>query len=294
MTPERHSIHRQDRLTRPQAEAIAALTRDAYARPEPVPGLPPPDGAFDSAESVLGAAESGTQIWTAVDHAGIAVGAARAEPHPSAWRVHRVVVAEHARGRGIAGALLHAIASAARQAGTDAIELNAVIERALPQYYARLGFVLRSRWAADDKPLTEAIMVRPAGAQGPSSDWPWAGDENLPSPGLLITWWRAGGWLHAVADPDAGDPLAAIAAHRGRIGPDALFAGADHWPGAPGGAAARIRARLEGGRFSTRLPPAAYAMPRTVDDRLWALWRFPSGIRIGDGPRPRRAAACPT
>src|SRR5262245_36677713 len=59
------------------AGKVAALTRAAYAGSDPLPGLPPPDGAGDSPGMVERELRSGTAAWLALDPDGAAIGVMR-------------------------------------------------------------------------------------------------------------------------------------------------------------------------------------------------------------------------
>src|SRR6185312_7095106 len=152
------------------AERVAALTRVAYRGSDPLPGLPTPDGAFETAAAVRAALADGELLWLARDDAGDLRGALRVAARPAAtWHVQRVVVDPRARGAGVARELLATVERAAHLRGVQRLRLHAVVERCLPPLYARLGFEVVDHWPADDKGLTELTMQRRPGA--PAGGW---------------------------------------------------------------------------------------------------------------------------
>jgi GNAT superfamily N-acetyltransferase len=278
------------------AERVAGITRDAYDGSDPFPGLPRPDGAADSAAAVERELAEGVRVWMARDRGGRELAALRVvRREPAAWEVRRVAVRPPWRGRGLARALLEQVEAAAARHGVGEVTLDAVIERALPQVYAQLGYRARSRWPSGDKPLTEVTMTRQPSLPRRPLDFPWEGDDALPSGGLLVSWWlEPGGALEAVVDLVERDPLAAVRAHGARMSGGALV-GADMWPGAGPPERDAVTASLARAGQSSRgavrfgsgpVPPAAYLMPRRLHPCLLALWRFPRGL-----PRQQRRHA---
>jgi hypothetical protein len=173
-----------------------------------------------------------------------------------------------------------------------------VIERCLPQVYARLGYRAGSRWPSGDKPLTEVTMTRQPRLPRRALAFPWEGDDALPAGGLLVSWWLTrGGALEAVVDLVGRDPLRAVRARGLERGGPAALAGADMWAGAGRRELDAVAGRLaETGRSRAGAVvgygggparPAAYLMPRQLDPRLLALWRFPRGL----GRQPRQVAS---
>jgi GNAT superfamily N-acetyltransferase len=270
------------------AERVASITRDAYHGSDPFPGLPPPDGAADSAAAVERELAAGMRVLTARDRGGRDLAALRVVRRDrDTWEVRRVAVRPPWRGRGLARALIERVEAAAARAGVGEVRLDAVIERAMPQVYAQLGYRARSRWPSDDKPLTEVTMTRRPSLPRRPLDYPWEGDDALPPGGLLVSWWRTAGALEAVVALVERDPLEAVRSHGRRVTGPAALAGADLWGGAGPAERDAVAAGLDpagrskGGvvRFGDGpIPPAAYLMPRRLSPRLLALWRFPRGL----------------
>lgn len=292
------TVDRLDTLTHEQAASVAALTRDAYRHSDPVPGLPAPDGASDTWERVLGSLRSGGWVWRARDGGGRTWGVLRMRPRGSVWWVSRLAVHPDARGRGVGHRLLGAAALHAEAAGASALCLNAVVERELPQFYTRLGFLVRLRWPAPDNPLTEVTMVRTATDRYRPADWPWRGDGAFATTAAVLTWWRQGGRMRAVVAATTAGPMLVLTAANRPGGRQEFLTGADQLPGGTADTVAELSTRLreEGGRqrddgsieFDSGLP-LAYLMPRRVSPRLQALWRCAAGLAVpGRGRREAR------
>ncbi len=244
-----------------RAEELAALTRAAYAGADPLPGLPVPDGARETAEKVRAALAAGAVVWVALAAEGVPVGAARVRD----WEISRVSVVPAARGTGVARALLAAVEHAAVTAGVPEVRLNAVIERCLPPRYARLGYRVVSHWPSPDKPLTEVTMTRRAGGPCVARLLPWDGAALLPHRAVR-SWLLRGQELICVTAPGA-DPVRAVRKAAIQF-PDARLAGVD--------VCARAEVACE------RLPAArpdvlAHLMPRAAAPGTFALWRFAPG-----------------
>ena len=299
---------------RAEAAELAALTRDAYAGSDPLPGLPVPDGARETAESMLGFLARGGVLWVARDGRGVAVAVLRttvlstAAPVPSggggapngtfvsqevtkvplvasaegaggsggAWFVSRVAVAPGLRGAGVGARLLVAVEARAAAAGVRAVCLDAVIERCVPPYYARLGYrVTEHHLPDDDKPLTEVLMARdPAMPRRPA--------EPYPRTGAVVCWFVTDRGLVAGTDRGQGGLVAAVRRCADRLAdPTARVAGVDSWRG-PVAALDRVLGgpvvRYAGGRADV----PAHLMPRTHHRDLWAALRFAPGRE----PRP--------
>jgi GNAT superfamily N-acetyltransferase len=272
-------------LSTVDAAAIAALTRAAYRDSDPLPGLPVPDGARETAAAVRAGLDRGATVWLAEDTGGRPVGTLRVTVGPDgAWEVGRVSVAPALRGRGVARQLLAAVDTAAARDGVPVLRLDAVVERCLPSLYARLGFRPVRHWPSDDKALTEVTMERVPGTPAPEPRL-WAGTapvgtgrHGLPSGPLLL-------WL---VTPDA--LLAVFGAENATDHPDALLAGIDRWHGAGPAERGALQRRFAArgrplGNGATAFPPdrgalRAHVMPRTVDPRLHALCRLPPGAEI--------------
>ncbi|ARZ72268.1 GNAT family N-acetyltransferase [Streptomyces sp. HU2014] len=267
-------------------DRIAALTRAAYRGSDPLPGLPVPDGAAETADRVRADVARGATVWLAHDHAGEPAGTLRVHARPDgAWEIGRVSVGPAARGGGVARALLRAVESAAAAHGVPVLRLDAVVERCLPPLYARLGFTPVHHWPSDDKPLTEVTMERRPGTPVDPRTPPWA----APDPdALCVRWLTTPAALVAVV----GDDTAAV--------PGARLAGLDVWHGATSPQRAGLTERLAalGRRVgdtviafpSARAATRAHLMPRTVEPRLHAWCRF----RPGAEPPLRALSAVPT
>ncbi|MQY12853.1 hypothetical protein SRB5_29920 [Streptomyces sp. RB5] len=248
------------------ADTLAALTRAAYRGSDPLPGLPVPDGAFETAADVRAALASGATVWLAFLTPGRPVGALRVLPRPDgAWRIARVSVLPAARGAGIARRLIAAVEVAALRAGVPVLRLDAVVERCLPSLYARLGFAPVRHWASGDKPLTEVTMERLPGAAPLPRPRAWQSPGRLPRLHWLLT---------------ADGLLASTTPHRA-----GKLAGIDVWHGAGdlrtllvsrGGRPTRAGVLFPGRRADT----AVHLMPRTADPRLQAWCRLPPGTEL--------------
>jgi hypothetical protein len=91
------------------AGRLAALTRAAYTGSDPLPGLPPPDGARDTAARLEQELRSGNAMWLALDPDGDAIGVVRvAARQHGTWEVSRVAVLPRARRRPLPAGLSHA------------------------------------------------------------------------------------------------------------------------------------------------------------------------------------------
>ncbi|MFL6138094.1 MAG: GNAT family N-acetyltransferase [Frankiaceae bacterium] len=265
------------------AERVAALTRAAYRGSDPLPGLPEPDGAFESDAAVRDALAGGELLWLAPDDEGALRGALRVAVRPgSTWHVQRVVVDPLVRGAGVARELLAAVERAASSHGALRIRLHAVVERCLPPLYARLGYEVVDHWPAEDKRLTEVTMERRPGAPAPGR---WLPSWRARPSGTVVCWLLSGAELVRVVRASDGDPLAALHDAGARLhrqgSPDVRLAGVDAWTGAGEPPDATPEQRLPGGRASV----AQHLAPRSAHDEMWAAWRF----RPGTEPRPEDA-----
>jgi len=279
-------------------ERAAALTRAAYTGSDPLPGLPAPDGAHETAAAVRGFLDAGGSLLTArTRHGGLAGAARAARADDGAWVVSRVAVAPGWRGRGVSRLLLAAIEEAAAEraaiegtlGGGAMVRLDAVVERCLPPLYARLGYRPVRHWAADDKPLTELTLERdaatPRRAVALHRFWDDADGAGMTSTGTntgtvtgAVCWFTGPDGLSAVARTAATGLADAVRDCRAAL-PDpvrARLAGVDVWRGEPGGlaglqAAAAVRYR------ASRHDVPHHVMPRTRHPDLWAALRFPPG-----------------
>jgi GNAT superfamily N-acetyltransferase len=278
------------------AERVAVLTRAAYAGSDPWPVLPAPDGAKESAESVLRFVGRGGTVWTATDPVGGAlVAVLRTEARAGssgfpAWFVSRVGTAAARRGTGVGRRLLAAVEQAAIRHAVTVLSLDAVIERCVPPYYAALGYrVVAHHLAEDDKLLTEVAMerapvpLRRACPPFPMTD-PVTTATMVPPEAAtaVLLWFLDGAGLAALPCPES-DTLASALAHARRVlGDDRPLAGADLWRGAPQEFTDTVRAipgaraargtpvvRFSGGRADN----PAHLMPRTHHRDLWAAFR---------------------
>ncbi|WP_316520114.1 GNAT family N-acetyltransferase [Kitasatospora brasiliensis] len=260
------------------AEEVAALTRAAYRMSDPLPGLPVPDGAGDTAGSVLADLARGTVVWLARDALGEPVGALRLrESADGAWEISRIAVAPAARGGGVARALVSAVEHAALRSGPTVLRLDAVVERCLPTLYDRLGFRTVRHWPAEDKPLTEVTMERHPGTPVEPQLLPWAPPESG-NTALAVLWLVTSDALLAVVG-DTHDCWATAAAV-----PGARLAGVDlhRGPGSHDRDALLARLAAHGLRpgVTAVASPAergavrAHLMPRTVDPGLYAHVRL--------------------
>jgi len=281
-----------DNVTAVSAERVAKLTRAGYAGSDPLPGLPVPDGATETPDAVLGFLNGGGRIWAASAHDDL-VGVLRTTgSSDGSWWMSRVAVTPEWRRGGVAGWLLVAVEALAAAAGTPTVRLDAVIERCVPSFYARLGYrVVEHHAAPDDKLLTEVTMERdPAAPRRPVPA------NLLAFPGAAtagaICWFITAEGMAAVACPGRDEVAAAIADCALELADDdALLAGVDVWRGAQADLDAVVR-RLSGAQPGARAAVVRYRgdrgsvphhlMPRTHHRDLWAALRFVPGKE----PRP--------
>ncbi|HEX8094841.1 GNAT family N-acetyltransferase [Jatrophihabitans sp.] len=259
-------------ITPELAGELAQLSRLAYAGSDPLPGLPLPDGQFETPAAVFEAVRKSGSVYLVTDQ-GRLVAALRARPAPGCWRVSRISVLPGYRRRGLVRLLLDAVARDARERQVDWLELDAVVERCLPPLYARLGFQVLSNWPSPDKPLSEVTMRRPTAepATAVPLGWPSA---RLSEHQTVHAWWLSGPSLLRIAAAASGDPLAdALAAAAALERPGLLLAGVDLCP-RPAGPADRIRT-FAGGRTEPE-----HLMPRSRDAETLALWRAAPGSEL--------------
>ena len=219
-------VERRTELTPEQAAELARLTRLAYAGSDPLPGLPEPDGQFETPTAVLDAVRGAGSVYL-VTEADRPVALLRVRPAPGCWRVGRIAVLPGLRHRGLVRLLLDTVARDAREQGVGWLELDAVVERCLPPLYSRLGFQVRSNWPSPDKPLSELTMRRAtAGPAGPVPlGWQHA---RLSRHATVIAWFLSGHTLLRAGRRASGDPLADVLAVAGALHrPDLLLAGVD-------------------------------------------------------------------
>ncbi|MEU8605759.1 GNAT family N-acetyltransferase [Streptomyces parvulus] len=250
------------------AERTAALTRAAFSASGRCPGLPRADGWAETGGDVLADLERGARIWTGFDRHGEAVGCVRALPDTDGtWAVRRLAVVPRARGRSVGGLLMRALEDGARAGGAARVVLDAVVERGNPVFYCRLGYRTTAHFPGPDKPLSEVRMERDLAAPDRALPYPWGGEPVPLWDGPLRVWFcgpHGTVALPCVAGPDPRAAVAALAVRAARlVGAPALFRGADGLA-RPGGVPADPRP-------CEAVP--AFAMPRSVDAGVLALWR---------------------
>jgi hypothetical protein len=267
-------------------ERIARLTRAACAGPYAVPGLPPPAGARASAAAVVADLAAGDRIWVASDGAGDAGVVTGRAVAGHAYELRRLAVLP--RRGGVAGALVRRLERAAYRAGATRVVVDAVVERATPPLYARLGYRTLGHRPSEDRPLSSVTMEASLRDDRRPLAYPWEGDGGLPRAGTLVAWFVVPDRLVAVVDAiEEGVHAAARAAAdrlRARLGRAPRLAGADVYSSQ----ARRVLELLEsGGALSAGSiveleGPAAtpYALPRALDPEALALWRLPEGVLI--------------
>ncbi|QXJ22394.1 GNAT family N-acetyltransferase [Actinomadura graeca] len=269
------------------AGPIAATTRLGYAGSDPVPGLPPPDGAHDTARDVAADLRSGTTAWLALGPDGTPVGAVRVRDHgPRGWEIRRVATVRRGQRRGVARRILAEVERAALEADVPRIWLDAVVERCLPPYYAALGYRVVDHFPSPDKPLSEVTMARVPGEPGAPETLPWP-DPPWPSGDhTAVCWFLGGGGLRLACAGCAdtrGDLRAAVRAAARRVAaagaPAARLAGVDLFPHDPAGVLADVGAGTSGVRLvaADRATAPAHLMPRVVHPDLLAFWRTVPG-----------------
>ncbi|HEX8768014.1 MAG TPA: GNAT family N-acetyltransferase, partial [Jatrophihabitans sp.] len=251
-------------ITAELAGELAELTRRSYAGSDPLPGLPAPDGQFETPATLLGALGDAVRIHTAAVR-GRLVAALRVSPAADCWRVSRISVLPGYRGRGLVRLLLDEVAGRARGHRVDWLELDAVVERCLPPLYARLGFSVCSNWPSPDKPMSEVTMRR--SSAGPCDPVPlgWRG-ARLTEHREVVAWFLDGRTLLRLSRPASGDPLADLQAAAGSLaGRGLTLAGVDLSRRDPTG---RIETFPGCGRD---LPE--HLLPRSRHPDALALWR---------------------
>jgi len=257
-------VERSADLSPGLAEELARLTRLAYAGSDPLPGLPEPDGQFETPAAVLGSGSAYTVSVSAGADRTRLVAALRVRPAAGCWRVGRIAVLPGHRGRGLVRLLLDTVARDAREREIDWLELDAVVERCLPPRYARLGFRVRSNWPSPDKPLSELTMRRATAQPAAPVPLGWP-DARLSRHATVIGWLLCGGTLLRVDRPASGDPLADVLAAVRELGrPGLLLAGVDLSPRPAG----RLRIFPDAGRIHPE-----HLMPRSRHADTLALWR---------------------
>lgn len=256
------------------AREVARITRAAFSAPgRAAAGLPPPSGAEESPENVLGDLSKGASVWIARLPSGEAIGTVRIVPAgDGVWELKRLGVVPSFRGQGIARRLVESVEGEAARAGVRRVRLYCVVERLLPPYYAQLGYRIVERRAHADKPLTVVTMERDPAAPRRAYPSAWEAEQSLPSSGVYAIWlWlseearlpvpRPGGsvlrrGLYAYVGSAQRNLAARLARHvRGArtvrwhvddLRRRAEVVGVDVWPGAPREQECRMAAALAG------------------------------------------------
>jgi GNAT superfamily N-acetyltransferase len=271
------------------ADRLARFTRNAYRDSDPLPGLPVPDGAVEDAGALHRFIDGGGAVHLAMACGAVIAGLRTSRAADGTWWISRVATLPDRRSSGLASRMLAAAERAARLAGARLVCLDAVVERCLVPFYARVGYrVLAYHPPADGKPLTEATMARdPAAprlpAPSPVLDHPVRVRGARVTLGWFLTW--AGMAAVVVSGPAGPATVRAGAALLGD--PHARLAGVDAWrgsrtdlsallaesPGArphPGGAVVRFPDRR-------RADVPLHVLPRSEHPWLWAVNRFRPG-----------------
>ena len=177
---------------------------------------------------------------------------------------------------------------AAYQAGAVRIAVRAVVERATPSFYARIGYRTLEHRPSDDRPLSCVTMDGSLRGDRRPLAHPWEGDAALPRSGTLVSWFLVLGRLVGVVGPIGhgvhADVRVGATRLRKRVGRAPRLAGADVYTrrprgvldilGAAGAVGAGSIVELEG-------PEATpYALPRSLDRGALALWRLPAGVAV--------------
>lgn len=255
------------------AEELAALSRQAYTGSDPLPGLPAPDGQFETPDRVLATLDPAGRVYLVQDSLNRLLAALRMSPAPDCWRISRISVLPAVRGRGLVRLLLDAVARDAHELGIAWLELDAVVERCLPPRYARLGFDVRSSWPSPDKPLSEVTMRRRTA--GPAGPVPLGWSNALLSEHrAVLAWFLRGRTLLRISRPASGDPLADALRATARIErAGALLAGLDL---SQQGADRADRIEV----FPSGRTHPEHLMPRRRNASVLALWRPSPGREV--------------
>lgn len=269
------------------AGQVAELTRVAYGGSDPLPGLPAPDGASENARSVATFITDGGSVWVAKDGADDLVGALRTgRCDDGALFVSRVAVAPAWRKLGVGRWLLTEVEDQAAADSEPVIRLDAVVERCVPPYYARLGYhVTEHHLADDDKLLTEVAMERdPRAARRQQQPYPLTCiDARVTG---TLTWFLLADGLAAVSRQGTHSLASAVTHGLDVLGDGAArLAGVDAWRGQAGDLSGLL-AGLAGAvtcpdgmvcrGLGSRQAVPLHLMPRACHPDLWAALRpFP-------------------
>lgn len=257
------TVERWTELTPELVEELARLTRLAYAHSDPLPGLPEPDGQFETPAAVRDSVRGPGSIYLVAEPDRL-VAALRVRPAGNCWRVGRIAVLPSRRHCGLVRLLLDTVARDAREHGVDWLELDAVVERCLPALYARLGFRVRSNWPSPDKPLSEVTMRRATAEPADPVALGWR-QARLSRHATVTGWFLDGRTLLRASRPSSGDPLTDLLAAAGALDrPGLLLAGVD----LSAGPAEQPAAFTDAGRNHPE-----HLMPRSRQPDTLALWR---------------------
>jgi|SRR5215475_9442269 len=270
------------------ADQIAFFTRSAYHDSDPLPGLPVPDGAADDRDQVMRLLERGGSVHSAVVGGAVAASLRTVPAADGSWWISRLAVRPDLRASGLGGWLLAGVEAAAHRAGVPALRLDAVIERCLLPYYARLGYrVLAYHEPEDGKLLTEARMERdPAAPRTAMRPYPAQATDSAVR--AVIGWFVTAGGLAAVVARTGPIRLddAVLRCAAELADPAALLAGLDVWRGRPDDLddllldelPAPVRSGGPVRRFDgCRADLPRHRMPRATHPDLWAVARFVPG-----------------
>jgi GNAT superfamily N-acetyltransferase len=250
----------------------ATATRAGFTGADLLPGLPRPDGLFETAESLAADLAAGAWMCLARDPRGAITGGVRAFTRRDGnrdpvWEVRRLAIVPQRRGTGLARALMRRLEDAARDAGAVAVTLDTVVERGNPAFYARLGYRTLAHIPTPDKPLSEVSMRRELDVPAAPLAYPWDGEQAPRDYRLVVTWHTDGTTTIARVHRDVDDVLRLATGHD--------FAGADGWRDADPAAEAIVRRWLGAMRYAGRPEDVpAYRMPRRGHPDLLALWRL--------------------
>lgn len=274
-----------DTAIRRWAAPIAAATRRAYADSDPVPGLPLPDGARSSTAEVAAELRNGVTAWVAFELDGTPAGIARVRDHGAGgWEVRRLATVPSSKRHGVGQRIMREVERAAVDARIPRVWLNAVVERCLPPFYARLGYHVIEHWPSPDKMLSEVTMQRAPDARPHPAAFPWS--AVAPPTGTVVCWFTVGTALLLAIIDGADSVIAAVRVAANRMALAGVrsprLAGVDLPTGdmphprrllaGLGDGTADVR-RIADDRLSVR----CHLTPRTVHTGLLAFWRLSPG-----------------
>lgn len=266
------------------AAEIAAVTRAGYTDSDLFPGLPEPDGSFESAEQVDRELSTGHRLWVARDDKGALLGLMRMFETPEGtWNLHKMGIWPAWKGLGIPRALL-TTADRAAAAQDKRIRFDAVVERCLPALYEQMGYLPIKLSPAGDKPLTEWRMERHSSAPETTI----IGHPTVGS-GLFLCWFVTHGRLLATVRHATGINAALQLAGE-HLPSDAALAGMDHLPGAQTDQAHRLLRHLPSDAEQTsdgtyalgqsRPQVPFHLLPRSFEPDLLSVVRYAPGREL--------------